>query len=204
MRFYILFTYWQYGAKLKGMRTFVACLAVLLIPQVVLPQNRPAVATPLETYKSAEIDSNGSLVITRTDGKTVVIAKKRGQSSFIDPVVSEDGTSVATRAGFRSCCASYDVPMELLIFRNGRMLRLVGWGLPIFHWRFVGGGNRVAFGEEPVHFGCKIHYELRDVDTGRQLDTVNVPIPCGQRPHPDPVKIPDWAEPIVPIDLKMR
>ena len=164
-------------------------------------QNGPATPARLETYRKAEINGEGLLVITRTDGKTIVIAKRGEQSSFLDPIVSDDGTSVGARAGFRGCCTSYDLPLELLIYRNGRMHRVAGSGLPIFHWRFVDGGKRVAFGEEPAHFGCRIHYELRDIDSNRRLDTVDVPVPCGQRPNPDPVKIPWWAEPIVPADL---
>jgi hypothetical protein len=55
------------------------------------------------------------------------------------------------------------------------------------------GGMRVAFGQEPVHFGCSIHYEFKDVQSERLIDSADVPEPCGQIPNPPAVKIPKWV-----------
>jgi hypothetical protein len=40
---------------------------------------------------------------------------------------------------------------------------------------FVGGGTRIAYGQEPVHFGCETHYELRDIESERLIETVDIP-----------------------------
>jgi hypothetical protein len=66
-------------------------------------------------------------------------------------------------------------------------------GLPIFQWHFADSGTQVAFGQEPVHFACSIHYELRDVRSERLLDSADVPQPCGQDPDPKPVAVPKWV-----------
>ena len=65
--------------------------------------------------------------------------------------------------------------------------------MPIFQWHFVGGGARVAFRQELVHFGCVVHYELRDVLPERLISAADFPDPCGQVPNPKPVKVPKWV-----------
>jgi hypothetical protein len=52
----------------------------------------------------------------------------------------------------------------------------------------MNGGARVAYGQEPVHFGRAIHYELRDVRTERLIEAVDTPQPCGQDLTPNAVK----------------
>ena len=73
------------------------------------------------------------------------------------------------------------------------MHRFTGVGLPIFQWHFADDGTRVAFGQEPVHFGCEVHYELRDILSERLIDSADVPQPCGQRPNPPAMTIPKWV-----------
>jgi hypothetical protein len=51
----------------------------------------------------------------------------------------------------------------------------------------------VAFGQEPVHFGCSIHYELREIRSERLVESAAVPEPCGQDPNPPPVNVPAWV-----------
>jgi hypothetical protein len=71
--------------------------------------------------------------------------------------------------------------------------RFAGTGLPIFQWHFDDDGTRVAFGQEPVHFGCSIHYELRDIESEHLIDSVDIPEACRQVPNPQAVKIPKWV-----------
>ena len=75
----------------------------------------------------------------------------------------------------------------------GRTHRFTGIGLPIFQWHFADSGTQVAFGQEPVHFGCSIHYELRDIRSERLLDSADVPEPCGLDPDPTPGAVPKWV-----------
>lgn len=59
------------------------------------------------------------------------------------------------------------------------------------------GGTRVAYGQEPVHFGCATHYELRDIESERLIEAVDIPQPCGQAPDPKPVEIPQWVADVI-------
>ena len=171
-------------------------IVLFLLPDVsaAAPQrSRQTSARQVETYQSVSIDTRGSLVITTSDQKTILVPKEGEQSSFSAPIVSSAGTAVGAQAEFPNCCTSYDIPLQLVVYANGTVHRFTGIGLPIFQWHFTDGGTRVAFGQEPVHFGCSIHYELRDVQSERLIESADIPQPCGQIPDPPVVAIPRWV-----------
>ena len=128
-------------------------MASLLLPDVSTAQTRSSNARRVETYQSVAIDAAGGLVITTSDRKTILVPRETDQSSFSEPIVSSARTAVGAQAEFPNCCTSYDIPLQLVIYANGKVHRFTGIGLPIFHWHFADGGTRVAFGQEPVHFG---------------------------------------------------
>jgi hypothetical protein len=47
----------------------------------------------------------------------------------------------------------------------------IGTGLPIWKWKFENKGTQVAFEQETVHGGGGIHFELREIKTGRLIDS---------------------------------
>jgi hypothetical protein len=147
-----------------------------------------------ETYVSATVDDNGSLVITAAGGRTIIVPKEEEQTSFGAPTVSGDRSAVGAQAYYANCCTSYDIPLQLVVYSQGKLHRFFGNKLPIFQWHFADGGPRIAFGQEPTHFGCEIHYELRDVDSERLIDSADVPQPCGLRPDPPEIVVPSWVK----------
>jgi hypothetical protein len=165
--------------------------SMMLAGGLVQPARTP-VARP-ETYRSAAIDANGNLAIVTADGLTVTIRKESGQTSFSTPVLSSSKMAVGTQAMFPNCCTSYDVPLQLIVYAAGKVHRFTGVNLPIFQWAFADGGTRVAYGQEPTHFGCATHYELRDIESERLIEAVDIPRPCAQIPNPKPVSIPPWV-----------
>jgi hypothetical protein len=146
-----------------------------------------------ETYRSVATDARGRLVIRTTDDRTIVVEKEGEQTAFGEPVLSADRTAVGAQALFPNCCTSYDLPLQLVVYSAGVVHRFRGNRLPIFQWHFADRGSRVAFGQEPAHFGCAIHYELREIHSERLLDAADIPQPCGQLPNPEPVKVPEWV-----------
>lgn len=172
---------------------WIGGVVLLLLPDVSTAQTRPANARRDETYQSVAIDAKGSLVITTSDQRTILVPKEGEQSSFSQAILSSARTAVGARAEFPNCCTSYDIPLQLVIYANGKVHRFTGIGLPMFQWHFADGGTRVAFGQAPVHFGCSIHYELRDIQSERLIDSADIPEPCGQIPEPRAVKIPGWV-----------
>jgi hypothetical protein len=168
-------------------------LAVSLCASPAGAQTRSTQASRGETYQAVAIDPRGNLLITTSDRRTVVVPKEADQTSFGAPLLSSARAAVGATAKFPNCCTSYDIPMKLVVYANGRTHRFVGIGLPIFQWHFADGGTRVAFGQEPVHFGCSIHYELRDIESERLIESVDVPEPCGLDPNPTVEKVPNWV-----------
>jgi hypothetical protein len=159
------------------------------------PDRAPdASAQPRETYLSASIDANGSLAVTTADGRTIVVSKEGEQTSFGEPTLSADRSAVGAQAYYANCCTSYDIPLQLVVHSNGKLHRFTGNQLPIFQWHFADDGTRVAYGQEPVHFACEIHYELREIDSERLIDSADVPQPCGLRPNPPEPSVPQWVK----------
>jgi hypothetical protein len=153
-----------------------------------------------EVYAAATVGNDGDLHLMTTNGREIVVAKsedKRAvdtqQAYFEQPVLSNDRRAVGSRAFYRNCCTSYEIPLVLVVYADGRTHRFTGSGLPIFLWHFADDGASIAFGQEPVHFGCSVHYELREIRTERLIDSVDVPEPCGLEPNPQPVKVPEWV-----------
>jgi len=170
----------------------VLVLLAALAPPSLSTQARE-VSAPAETYQSAAIDANGDLAIVTTGGQRVVVRKEGEQKSFSRPVISADRTAVAAQALVGNCCTSYDIPVQVVVYARGKVHRFTGDGMAIFKWGFADGGARIAYGQEPVHFGCGVDYELRDIESERLIESIEVPEPCGQIPNPKPVKIPEWV-----------
>jgi hypothetical protein len=153
-----------------------------------------------ELYTAATLGSDGDLHITTTNGREIVVPKsddnrpvETQQAYFEKPELSINQRAVGSRAFYRNCCTSYEIPLALVVYADGRTHRFTGSGLPIFLWHFADAGTLIAFGQEPVHFGCSVHYELREIRSERLVDSADVPEPCGQDPNPQPVKVPDWV-----------
>ena len=164
----------------------------MLLPHVSSAQARPGTPRAAETYERVSVDS-GNLVILTTDRRTIVVAKEREQTAFGKPLLSSDRTAAGAQAQFPNCCTSYDIPLQLVVHANGKTHRFTGIGLPIFRWHFVDGGRRVAYSQETVHFACVTHYELRDVESERLIDSADIPQPCGQDPNPNIGPIVRWV-----------
>jgi hypothetical protein len=152
-----------------------------------------------ERYESAALDANGNLAIRTSAGRSITVRKTRDQTSFESVTVARSRDAVAAEAMFKNCCTSYDIPLQLVIYADGQVHRFKGIGLPIFEWRLSDDGTQVAYGQEPVHFGCVTHYELRDIRTERLLDSFDVEQPCSQIPEPKAVTLPQWV-----VDLRTR
>jgi hypothetical protein len=186
----------------RYVRAVAACLTLLILLctaaiDVAMAQARGAGAPRVETYQSATLDADGHLAILKPNGQRIIVRKEGEQTAFSTPVLSSARTAVAAQAMFPNCCTSYDIPLQLVVLAGGKPHRFSGVGLPIFHWGFADSGTRIAYGQEPVHFGCTTHYELRDIQSERLIEAIDVPQPCGQIPNPKPVKIPGWVAKLI-------
>ena len=180
--------------RLLGRLVMTSLMASSAVLSALEPRSTGAQIHQPDTYASADVDANGGLRITTSSGLVVVVRKQGEQSSFRRVTLSPDRSAVAAQAEYPSCCTSYGLPLELVVYSQGTVHRFKGIGLPIFRWHFADGGDRIAYGQEPVHFGCEIHYELRDIESERLIDSADVPQSCGQRPDPPETAVPKWVD----------
>jgi hypothetical protein len=136
------------------------------------------------TYRRAELDANGQLVVTPYGGRAIPAPRDSGQVAFSQVAISPDRSAVGWTALHPNCCTTYPVPLELVILRGGKTNAIVGNGLPIWRWRFSADGRRVALRQGPVH-GGPMHYELRDIRTGHLVGSVDS--------NDDTARLPRWA-----------
>jgi hypothetical protein len=120
-----------------------------------------------ETYVQAIVDQGGQLRILTKDRREIVPQKEPDQVAFEKPAISPDGRAVGWLALYPNCCTSYPIPLKLVIYAGGKLRTFTGAELPVWRWCFRGGGKQVAFEQETVHGGTGVHYELRDIKTGR-------------------------------------
>ena len=152
-----------------------------------------AANTQAETYAAASVDAEGRLVVTTSDGRTIVVTKDAGQRSWGTPLISPDRRAIGVTALHANCCTSYDLPLALVVYSRGTTHRFRGNGLPIFDWHFADRGTHVAYGQQPAHFGCSVRYQLREITSERLIDAANVPEPCAEDPSPGPMQLPTWV-----------
>jgi len=126
-------------------------------------------ASAADRYVSASVDEAGALRIVTSDGRTIVQGKEREQVGFDKVAISLDGVSVGWLALFPNCCTSYPIPLKLMVYSAGKLRSFTGSGLPVWRWHFTGDGKQVAFSQETVHGGLGVHYELRDIGSGRRV-----------------------------------
>lgn len=118
-----------------------------------------------DRYVRATVDASGQLQILTADGKTVVPPKDHEQVAFKDPQISADGSAVGWLAEYSY--GTDPIPLRLVVDSGAGALTFTGNDLPIWRWGFQAGGRQVAIHQETLHHGLGIHYELRDVVTGR-------------------------------------
>jgi len=141
-------------------RTFIWILMLAL----------PMAAHASERYRHASIDAQGRLQIFLASGGERSPGKLHGQTGFDAAAVSADGDRVGWLALYPNCCTSYPVALALVLYRDGAIRRVfTGNGLAFSTWHFAANGRQVAFEQETVHGHRGVHYELRDIASGRLL-----------------------------------
>jgi hypothetical protein len=151
------------------------------------------IAQAAETYVRATVGSDGRLHIVTQDGREISPKLQADQVGFEDVKISPAGRAVGWLALYTNCCTSYPIPLRLVIYRNGELRSFTGHELPVWRWCFEAGGTRVAFEQETVHGGMGVHYELRDIVTGRLLAQFDPKPNQNGNAEVPPKDLPKWA-----------
>jgi len=151
-----------------------------------------------ETYLRASVDYDGQLRIMTASGQTIEPRRDEDQVAFGTPRISPDGRTVGWLAEYQNCCTSYPIPLRLVIYRDGRSRSHSGNGLIVSLWAFQARGKHVAFKQETVHSALGVHYELRDVVTGRRLAQWDPAYGRDNRLLPRQKDVPGWVAELDP------
>src|SRR5438045_2709189 len=144
--------------------TLLLCFGVIAAPWV-------TGVSGAQTYSRAEADSYGRVHIVTSTGREIRPAPDSGQAGVDRVAISPDGRAVGWLVLFPNCCTSYPIPLKLAVLVAGKRRTISGNGLPVWEWKFSEDGRYVAIRQAPVHGDAPQHYELRDVRSGRLVDS---------------------------------
>jgi hypothetical protein len=138
-----------------------------------------------------QVEDAGWLRLMTAKGREIVVNDVE-QIEYDQIAISPDGKAVGWLALYPNPSTSYPIPLKLTIYSEGKLHEFARNGLPIWHWQFTDASNRVAFEQETVHGGRGVHYELREVSSGRLLDQFSPSVDGNGQPEPHQ-KTPEWV-----------
>lgn len=130
-----------------------------------------ASVSPAQTYSRADIDTTGHIHIITSNGREIRPPRDSGQLGADRIAISPDSTAVGWLALYKNCCTTYPIPMKLVLLVAGKQRTISSGGLPIWEWKFTEDTRYVVIRQAPVHGDAPMHFELRDVKSGRVVDS---------------------------------
>lgn len=130
-----------------------------------------ASASGAQTYSRADIDTTGHVLIVTSRGREIRPPRDSGQVGADRIAISPDSTAVGWLALYPNCCTTYPVPLKLMLLVAGKRRTISGGGLPIWEWKFTEDTRYVVIRQAPLHGDAPMHFELRDVTSGRVVDS---------------------------------
>jgi len=94
------------------------------------------------------------------------------QEGFSDVQLAEDRQTLGWTETYDNCCTSYTVPLVVVLYRPGKILRRIDSAQMVWSWMFLEGGKRVAIVWGPTHGPEVGDFVLYDVKTGKVLGEV--------------------------------
>jgi hypothetical protein len=141
---------------------FVIYAITFAIGSVIFAQSKPPALAKIYT------GTDGLVHLVDDLGKDRTIQKEKNQTAVSAPKLSSDRQAAGWLIEQENCCTSYTIPTRLAIYRAGKK-RLLGDGLMIYDWCFVGEGVQVALSTGTVHGMTSRHLSLYDIRSGRLL-----------------------------------
>lgn len=137
----------------------------------------------IEESKSDSKYETGPLHIVYDDGTEVVKSLPPLEAStdketvfndvgFSDVHLAADRQTLGWTIDVENCCTSYPIPLRVVIFRHGKVLRTFEQGQMVWSWMFFLGGKRLAAVFGPTHGPEVGDYRLYDVRSGKLLSEV--------------------------------
>jgi len=150
--------------NLRIPRLFLLCILVPLLTRA----SDDSKSKNGETIEKIYTSVKGEIHIVSA-GVDQVAPKQTDQVNCTSPQLAQGGRTAGWLVNSDNCCNSYPIPLSLVIFRYGRVIRRFHPGQSIWDWQFLKNDQKVAFWTGPTHGDIVPHFELHDVDSGRLL-----------------------------------
>lgn len=134
--------------------------------------------------------------VTIQVGSTTIKAPQTesAQQGFDEPRISSNGQLAGWLALESNCCTSYPVPLTLVIFERGKVIRRFHESLPIWQWSFARHDSAVAVRQHPTHGNSWMSYKLMSISDGKTLQSYSCPIKGSDVPDDyKPTPVPTWV-----------
>jgi len=144
-----------------------ACYSILSITVAVTA----CFASQISEIVKIDVDSSGRVHVADSLGKEVVVPLDKDQVNCSSVKIADDRHTVGWLAEYPSCCTSYPLPLTLVIYRGGKIIRRIALSQSIWDWRFVDGGTQVALWIGPTHGDFIPLFELHDVRSRKLISS---------------------------------
>lgn len=136
------------------------------------------------------MDRGSYIEYRHSNGRSGTIAPAKDQVRLTNAKVSDDGQVVGWLAEYKTCCASYSLPLRLEVRMPNGQRRTFPSEQPVWGWCFVYRRMAVAYRHSPTHGDSEEVYELRRISDSRLLarSVHATSVKVGQGP------LPEWAE----------
>jgi hypothetical protein len=95
---------------------------------------------------------DGSRLSFLRDGHEIEAPRTEpGQAGFAQARVSADGRTAGWVAQMPNCCTSYPLPLVLVLYRDGKVIRRFDEAPPIWNWAFLPGRDEVVIQQAYPH-----------------------------------------------------
>lgn len=153
-------------------------------------------AAPENPVVKAYADSKGQVHILTAENRNLMVAPEKGQEQVDNIQVAEGGKTVGSLIETSACSVSYPVPLGLVVWRSGRIIRRVHPSMAIWSWAFLKNGKESVYRNSPLHGGWSAEYVLVDIPTGKTLAFWDHPVNANGVDADDISGEPDWAKQI--------
>jgi hypothetical protein len=152
-------------------RISIGCLALIAYLVCFAADTIPTALSNESTLISRiYLDSSKNIRIVYSDGKELQPPKEEDQVSCDYFAVAEDKQTAGWLVDYQNSSTSYPIPMTLVIYRSGKVIRKISNGFVIGRWYFLDKGKQVAFYTNTVHGDRAPYYELRDIQSNKAID----------------------------------
>ncbi len=121
-----------------------------------------------ELYRAAIVDERGNLRLIEANGTTVAVSKRPNQVTFEQPRVSDDHRTIGwLEADHDPGSDAFATPVadRLIVYRAGRIVRIVSTPQIFWSWRFADHDQKIVACTGPTHGGAS-NCTTRNIATG--------------------------------------